>query len=554
MVKLFKHTVALFTKQQSTILSAASVIMTAVALSRVLGLFRDRLLAARFSPDELGIYYAAFRLPNMIFELLVMGALSTAFIPVFTSYLDTKGKQEAFKVASLVINIGLVVFGIFLLPFVFFAKHVSSFLAPGFNPHQIELMASFTQIMIVAQVFPLIIGNFFTGMLQSFRNFILPALAPVIYNAGIIIGIVVLTPMVGLYAPVIGVVLGAFLFTAIQIPAVLMLGYRHKWQFSLNHQGIRNIGKLMLPRTLGLSISQIDTTIDLALSTLLGAGAVTAFNFAQHLQQLPVALVGASIAQATLPSLSSFYAKKNLEEFKKIFLSSFHQILFLVIPLSTILIVLRVPAVRLVFGASNLFDWNSTVTTGKTLAFFSISIFAQSLVHLLARSFYALHDTKTPVIVGTISVVVNAILSLVFILYFKSDVSALGLSTTIANILNMILLLFYLDKKLGFFNRYHLFIPAFKIILSGAVSGLALYIPIKLLDQLVFDTTRTINLIMLTGISTAFGLSVYLFLVWFLEVPQMATIGKIFTRAKVLRPRVVMDTAQEVVNVQEREI
>lgn len=554
MVKLFKHIVHLFTRQQNTVFSAASVIMLAVLLSRVLGLLRDRLLAARFAPVELGVYYAAFRLPNMIFELLVMGALATAFIPVFTSYLDTKGKEEAFQMASLVINLGLIVFGIFLLPVVFFASSVSSLLAPGFNKEQIELMASFTRIMLIAQVFPLIIGNFFTGMLQSFRNFVLPALAPVIYNIGIIIGILFLTPMIGLYAPVIGVVLGAFLFTIVQIPAVFSLGYRHQWRFSLTHPGIRNIGKLMLPRTFGLAVSQIDTTIDLALSTLLGAGAVTAFNFAQHLQQLPVGLVGASIAQAILPSLSSLSAKKNMEEFKKLFLSSFHQILFLVIPLSAILIVLRIPVVRLVFGASNLFDWNSTVITGKTLAFFSISLFAQSLIHILARSFYALQETKIPVVVGTISVLLNTFLSLFFILYFKWDVAALGLSTTIANILNMFLLLFYLDRKLGSFNRYHLFIPAFKITLAAVVSGLALYIPIKLLDQLVFDTTRTINLIMLTGISTIFGLSVYFFLVWFLEVPQMTTITALFQRAKGLRQRIVMDTTQEVINVQEREI
>ena len=186
MVKLFKNTFTILTRQQNNILSAASVIMTAVALSRILGLIRDRLLAARFTPNELGVYYAAFRLPNMIFELLVMGALATAFIPVFTTYVDTKGKEEAFKMAAIVINIGLILFGVLSIPILVFTKEVSFLLAPGFSQSQIELMAAFTRIMILAQVFPLIIGNFLTGILQSYRNFLIPSLAPVVYNLGLL--------------------------------------------------------------------------------------------------------------------------------------------------------------------------------------------------------------------------------------------------------------------------------------------------------------------------------------------------------------------------------
>lgn len=520
--------------------------MTAVALSRVLGLLRDRMLAGRFSPDELGVYYAAFRVPNMVFELLVMGSLATAFIPVFTSYMDSKDKAAAFRMASTVINIGLLVFGLVSLPVIFSTRQISFLLAPGFSDSQIELMSSFTRIMVVAQVVPLLIGNFLTGILQSFRNFLLPSLAPVVYNLGIIFAVFFLSPTLGLYAPVVGVVIGAVLFTAIQIPAVLALGYRHAWTVSVDDPGVREVGKLMLPRTLGLAISQIDTTIDLVLSTLISASAVTVFNFAQHLQHLPVGLFGASIAQATLPTLSVLHAQKNTAEFKKILLSSFHQILFLVFPLSMLLIVLRIPIVRLVFGASALFDWESTVATGKTVAYFSLSLFAQSQVHLLARAFFALHDSKTPVIVGAVSVIINTALSVFFILYLHLDVWFLGLSASIASIINMLFLLIYLDKKVGRFNTYDLFVPAIKILLAGAVAGIALYIPIKLLDQLVFDTTRTINLILLTGISTLVGMSVYLFLAWFLEVPQIGSVIKILSRAKQLRRGIFIDTAQEV--------
>lgn len=548
MVKLVRSTLHILSGRQTSIFSAASVIMVTVFLSRILGLFRDRLLAANFAPAELGVYYAAFRIPNMMFELLVMGALAAAFIPVFTSYLNRGNEYEAFFIASSVINIGVAIFGIISIPLILFTRQISHLLAPGFNESQIMLMTSFTRIMIVAQVFPLIIGNFFTGILQSYRSFFIPAIAPVVYNIGIILAILFLSPFLKLYAPVVGVVAGAVLFVIVQLPFVLSLGYRHAWQLTVAHPGTREVGRLMLPRTLGLAVSQIDTTVDLILATILGASTVTVFNFAQHLQQVPIGLFGVSIAQAALPTLSSLTASKDLEKFKELFISSFHQILFLIIPISSLLIVLRIPMVRLVFGASNLFDWNTTVATGKTVAFFSISLFAQALVHLLARSFYALHDSKTPVAIGAISVILNAALSIIFVIYLQLNIWALGLSASIASIFNTLLLLFLLDRRVGYFNRYELIIPPLKIFLSGLVTGIFLYVPIKLLDQLVFDTTQTFNLLILTGISVSLGGSVYLFLAWFLDIPQITVITKVVRRAKRIGKGVIIDTTSEVVS------
>ncbi|MBI4067711.1 murein biosynthesis integral membrane protein MurJ [Candidatus Gottesmanbacteria bacterium] len=549
MVKLFTKTFSFFTRQQTGILSAASIIMMTVAASRILGLVRDRMLTSRFTPDDLGVYYAAFRLPNLIFELLVMGALSTAFIPVFTSYLETDRKKDAFKIASSVINIGFILLAILSIPILIFTPLVCRFLAPGFSDDQIALMVPFTRIMVLAQVAPLLIGNFFTGILQSFRNFIIPALAPVLYNLGIILGIILFTSSAGLFAPVYGVVLGSILFTAIQFPLVFIYGYRHSWSFDIKNQGVRDIGKLMGPRTFGLAISQIDTTVDLMLSSLLGSAAVTIFNLAQHLQQMPIGLFGASLAQATFPSLSGSWVKKNIEEFKSLFLVAFHQILFWIVPISAILIVLRIPMVRLVFGAKR-FDWEATVLTGKTLAFFSLSLFAQSLVHLLARGFFALHDSKTPVAIGGVAVMINTILSILFIKSFHLPIWSLGLSTSIASIFNALFLLIYLDKKVGRFPKAQLIIPVIKIFLAGLVTGFALYIPIKLLDQLVFDTTRTFSLLILTGISTSIGMSVYLLLAWFLEIPEFSMFFKLLKRAEKLKG-IFIEPSQEVVNVPE---
>lgn len=544
--RIFQKTSALIGKQQTSILSAATIIMAMVATSRILGLVRDRLLTDRFTSGELGVYFAAFRLPNLVFELIVMGAVSTAFIPVFTSYRSAKSPREAFHLASSVINIGLVCFFILSLLFLIFTPQIVTFIAPGFNKDELAMLISFTRIMLLAQVFPLIIGNFFTGMLQSYQQFIIPALAPVVYNVGIILGIIILTPALGLYAPVFGVVVGALLFMFIQIPSVVAAGYRHDLSLDWRSSGVRQVGKLMLPRTLGLAVSQIDSTVDLILASLLGARSVTIFNLAQHLQHVPIGLFGASLAQAALPTLAILHAQKSMEEFKTAFLSTFHQILFFSLPAAVLLIVLRIPIVRLVFGASR-FDWPDTVDTGRTLAYFALSLFAQAHVHLLARAFYSLYDSKTPVILGGISVILNAILSIVFIQSLHLPVWGLALAASIASLFNAFSLLYFLDRITKHFDRKKLILPIIKMFIASALTGIALYIPMKLLDQLVFDTTRTIQLLLLTGVASLSGLSVYTFLAWFLDIGE---VGMFFTLAKkVMRVRQpILETSAEVIN------
>lgn len=544
--RILLKTTHLLRKRQTSILSAATIIMAMVATSRILGLVRDRMLTNRFLVPELGVYFAAFRLPNLIFELIALGAVTTAFIPVFTDYRTRKGEDEAFRLASSVINISTIFFSILSLFILVFTREIALLIAPGFSPEEIAVLVPFTRIMVIAQVFPLIIGNFLTGMLQSYQQFIIPALAPVIYNVGIIAGIFFLSPIIGLYAPVIGVVIGAGLFFLIQIPSVMTIGYRHHWTVNYKESGVRQVGKLMLPRTLGLAVSQIDAFVDLILASLFGPRGVAIFNLAQHLQQVPIGLFGASLAQAALPTLALMHAKKNMTEFTDALLSTFHQILFLSLPAAVILIVLRIPLVRLVFGASQ-FQWNDTRETGITLAFFALSLFAQAQVHLLARAFYSLYDSRTPVIIGAFSVAINTLFSIYFILLAHQGVWALALSASIASLVNMFLLLFFLDRLVKGFDRKKLILPAVKMFLASAITGIALYVPMKLLDDLVIKTDRTINLIILTGIATTSGLLVYGFLAWFLNIEEVALFFNL--AKKVMRVRQpILDTSAEVVD------
>ncbi|OGE20157.1 murein biosynthesis integral membrane protein MurJ [Candidatus Daviesbacteria bacterium RIFCSPLOWO2_01_FULL_43_38] len=519
---MVKNFLALLSLRQNSILSGAAVLMVTVAASKVLGLVRDRLLAHTFTPDQTAVFFAAFRLPDLMFQLLIFGAVSVAFIPVFTDILQ-KSEGEAFGFAADILNVVLIGFTAVSIAVFFLVQPLTNLIVPGFTMDQKVATAGLTQIILFGQIL-LVIGSFFTGVSQSFQRFIIPALASVFYNAGIILGILFLAPVWGLSGPAYGVVLGAAMHGLAQIPLVTSLGFRYKFSFNIFSSGIREVWGMMSIRTVGVAVEQINETVGIILASLISSASVTFLTFAQHLHTVPIGLFGATLAQAALPVLARAKAKGETEAFKGTLLTTMHQILFLALPAVAILIVLRIPAVRLVFGASQ-FNWEATVLTGRTLAFLSIGLAAQSVVLLLARSFYALKDTKTPVLISISTVLLNIILSVFFVRILHLEVWSLGLSYSIATITSVPLFIGALNGKLGGFNLKNLCLPAIKMVVAAGISAVALYIPIKLLDQLVFDTTKTVNLLLLTGIASFFGLSVYLFLVWMMKVRELETFG-----------------------------
>lgn len=495
--------------------------MVMVLMSKILGLARDRLLAHIFPPDTVAIFFAAFRLPDLIFQLLILGSLSVAFIPIFTEYLETKSKQEAFALAQSVMVLVLIFFCSATILVYFFISPLTYLIVPGFSPQQRETVASLTKIILIGQII-LASGSFFIGILQSFQRFIIPALAAVFYNFGIIIGILFLAKPLGIVGPAVGVIIGALMHVLVQLPLANQLGFRLNFKAKIFHSGVREIAGLMGIRTIGLAAEQINETVGIILSSLISTASVTYLTFASHLQVVPIGLFGATIAQAALPVLSSERARGRLEEFKSTFLTTLHQILFLALPATAILVVLKIPVVRLIFGASQ-FDWPSTVLTGMTLAYLSVGLAAQSISLLLVRGFYAMKDTKTPVRVSLIVVALNIILSVTFVRVLNLEVWSLGLASSISSIISGLLLFFTLNRKVGGFEKSLVYGPFFKMMMATIIMGVALYVPIKLLDQVIFDTTRTINLLLLTGLSSIFALSVYIIVVWFLKVRELAT-------------------------------
>ncbi len=525
----FKKGLNLLLARQTNILSAAFIIMITIILSQILGLVRQRLLVAFFgASDTLGVYLASSRLPDFLFQLIVAGALSSAFIPVFSDYLGKQKYEEAYRVGSTLLYLGLILFSFFAVILFIFAGTFSKLIAPGFSPSQILLMAKLMRIITFGELL-FIIGSFFSAILQSYNHFFIPGIAAALYNLGIIIAIITLYPIFGIFSAVYGVILGAFIFVIIQLPFIKDVKFSFKPSFNIKESGVIQVVKLMWPRTLSIAIFQLGTIITVTLVSFLPSPgrSYVIFDYAQTLASAPVVLIGQAIAQAAFPVLSR--EKDRLDDFKATFITSFNQMLYLVLPISVLFLVLRIPIVRLVFGAAA-FDWQATVSTGRTLALFSISIFAQALIYLVSRGFYALHDTKIPLIVGSATTILMLGLEALFIFTYRLGVDSLATAFSIASIANLVISLILLDFKIGGFKKTTFLLSITKISVATIFTGFALYIPVKLLDRLVFDTTKTINLLILTGISSFVGLSLYLFLTWLFDVKEASTFILLFRK------------------------
>ena len=526
---LFKKGLNILLRRQTNILSAALVLMLTVVFSQILGLIRQRMLVGIYGPSNtLGVYLASSRLPDLLFQVIIAGAISSSFIPIFTDFLAQKKEEEGFKFASSLMIIGLLIFLFISIILFIFSGFFSHLVAPGFSASDLILMSNLMRIIILGEII-FMLASFFSAVLQCYNHFFITGIAAASYNLGIILGIIFLSKSFGIYAPAIGVIIGSFLFAVLQIPFLKISGFKLRFNIDIKNFGLMQIFHLMWPRTISLATFQIGSLLTVSLISFLHdpGRSYVIFDYAQTLAFAPVGLIGQSLSQAAFPVLSRERAK--LSEFKETFATSFTQMLYLILPLSVVFIVLRIPLVRLIYGASQ-FDWAATVLTGRTLAIFSISLFAQSLIYLVSKAFYALHDTKTPLIVGIISTFFMLIGSFVSIFYFNRDIQTIALFYTLSSFINFFVLLVLLDRKVGGFNNFFFIKNSWKIFLSAFALGIALYLPIKLLDQLVFDTTKTINLLMLTGISSMSGFLIYMFLTWFLNVKEASTFILLFKK------------------------
>lgn len=495
----------ILSRPQNSISSASLILAITFGLSAILGFLRSRFLYAQFFSCcvlDLDAYNAAFRLPDLIFKLLVTGALSASFIPVFASYLH-KDKKTAYRMASSVINILLLVFIVSAVIIFVFARPLSNLIASGFTPYQVDLMVSMTRILLIAQIF-FLLSNFVTGILHVEQTFLIPSLSPIIYNIFIILSIFTLVPIFGIYGPVYGAVVGAFFHLAIQLPLLFRQGFNYQTIIDRNLAGVKEVFRLMLPRSLSLGLGEIENTVTLFFASSLAAGSISLLNLSLQLVYLPSRIFGSTVGQASLPILSKSIAQNQIDIFRDTVRKTVLRSLYLALPISALILVNRVGIVRIAFGAKE-FPWSATLLTAKTLAFLVPAIASQAVVQILVRAFYALHDTKTPLKVSIFSLVVNITTSYIFVNYTNWGILGLAVSASLSNLVQCLGLCFMFIKKVDGDGWAKIYWRISKIFIVSVISGLLSWLSIQVVDQFVFDTSKTFFVLLTFAISSSIG-------------------------------------------------
>jgi len=409
---LRRFTNSIVGSRSRTITFAAMLLAGSAVGSAALAIVRDRLLARQFGAgDVTDIYFAAFRVPDLLLHVLVLGAISAAFLPIFAEVFEKKagdGWRFASNLLSLV-SLFLLVLAVLL---VIIAPLVMPIVAPGFSGEKLARTIFLTRLFSLSMIF-LGISGVFSGILQYARRFLLYAFVPIFYNLGIIGGIVFLAPQWEERGVGMGVILGAFLHAAVQVPGVLQSGLRFRFRIFPVDLGIIRMFFLSLPRIVNIFFNQSTLIVINAFGSLFAVGSIAVWNFAENIQAIAISIIGASFALATFPALAQAAARKDRQAFVTHFLQSFSSILFWVIPASMMLFLLRAQIVRVILG-SGVFSWEATQLTAATLGVFALSVWAQSLLPLLVRSFFALKDTLTPLLMSLVMFVFTVLFSALF--------------------------------------------------------------------------------------------------------------------------------------------
>ncbi|WP_376790788.1 murein biosynthesis integral membrane protein MurJ [Thermoflexus sp.] len=425
---------------------AATLLTAAYLVNGLLGLLRQILIYGAFGTSwELDAYWAAFRIPDLLFTLLAGGALVSAFLPVFTAHLAREEKTSAWRLASAVLTtVALVVSGSSVLAGLAAPLLVRLLLAPQVPPAQQQLTASLMRIMLMT---PTVFGisGMVMGILQAHQRFLWTALAPIMYNLGIIIGVLFLAPIGGVYGLAWGVVLGAFLHFLIQMPGWRQVRGRYWPHLGWNNPDVREVVALMIPRMLGLAAIQVNFLVNTRLVSGLGAGYLAALNLAWQLMLQPQIVLAQAVATAAFPTFSTLAAREERAALRRTLGETLGILLGVTFPIAIGMFLLRRPLIAALFQRGA-FGAASTEWTAQALQFYALGLPAHAGVELLARTFYALHDTRTPVGVGVGAMALNVLLSLAWI--GPLGHGGVALANTVATTLEGVVLLMLLARRL----------------------------------------------------------------------------------------------------------
>jgi putative peptidoglycan lipid II flippase len=500
----------------------AGIVIIATIFCRILGLGREIVISNRFGAGiETDAFFIAFMIPNLLRSFLGEGALNSAFIPIFAEYLTNHDRKKAEYFVNNVLNILILILIIVVVLGIWAAPLLINIIALGFksNIYKYELAVNLTRI-----IFPYIgfvaVAALFMGILNSYDHFLVPALAPAMLNISVIIFAITLSYKYGIYSIALGVILGGICQALVQAPILIRKKLKYRFTVDFNDPGVKKLLKLLLPVMIGLAITQINVVVDRTIASTLIDGSISALYYSNRLVQFPLGAFGIAISIAIFPTLAKYTAKNNIPEFKKSLLFGLKMLIFITVPSAVGLIVLKDSLIRLIYE-HGIFSRVATNMTASALLYYSIGLFAYACVRLITMSFYALKDTKTPVKIGVYIVFINIALDLILIRYLAH--SGLALATSVAAILNLIILLKVLQDKIGDMELKSQTSFLIKIIISSIFLGIICVLVSNYLGS-VLDLNDKYNQIIQVTASILSGGLVYLIISYILGVKEVRSL------------------------------
>jgi putative peptidoglycan lipid II flippase len=434
-------------RKRASLTKSAGIVAGAFIVSRILGLVREVVLARQFgTSEELSAYISAFRIPDLLFLVIMAGAFGSAFIPVFSGFLGDGEDTSAWKLASVILNLsGIAVLLTSVVAWIAAPELVRLVVAADASPSMQALTTQCMRLLLLSPIF-LGFGIAAKGILEGQDLFTLPALAPIVYNGATILGAIILGPKIGVFGVAIGVVVGAIGFLLVEVPGLVRSGMRYSLAFNPQVPGVAEVGRLLAPRLIGQAAFQINFIAVTNLAWRTGEQSVSAINYAWQLLMLPHGVLALSISTVILPTLSRYWQQGEISAFRATLGSAMRTLFFLSLPASVILLVFRTPIVQTLFQ-TGAFSAQSTTLVAAPLAFLAAGLVSYALVEALTRAYYAMHDTKTPVIVGVAIIVLN--LGLAISLLDRMGYLALALSLSASTTVEAIALAAILVRRLG---------------------------------------------------------------------------------------------------------
>lgn len=554
---LLKNGKALFTKAQSNILSASATMMLLLIITKAIGLFTKTIVVTQLGAGKYGIFVAANAIPEFLSILLIFGSVTSVIVPILVESIHADEKEDFTILFSSLLNFGLITFIIIAILIMLFAGKVTPLVVEKFtNPEtsfdaaQMDRITNMMRWLLLPQII-LAISGFLSSALNAYKRFIIPQIAPMFYNVGLLIGALFLIPLLGgsVWGLVWGTLIGAILHLIIQVPLGIHLNIKYVPVIKFASKRLRKAALVGLPRIIALVSDQIAIVIDKFIAWGISFASLGTYQLAVSLVTIPYSLFSSTFSVAALPHLSEAFAKNDLDGFKHTFIKVFDQILYLTVPTTMIILVLRLPLVRLLYGIfGREFTWENTLMVSWVVFFLTIGLIPEVLGAYIIRAFYAIQDTVRPLIVGVFVVVGGVVTGILFTNYFshfntfsikdlywepsfflskETGVAAIGglaLSSSLIYSLAFLFLLLFLSRKVGGLKK--LWLNFFRKVFYGIVMAVLMYSLIKMWEGLL-DTAQTINLLILTISTIIPGVAIYLWLSYMFKDPEIKMVEKI---------------------------